>query len=60
MGADSLSLTPNLLPEVKYFIRQIKKSDAEAFVSEIMSINDSAEIIEKLKNFRQNAFGELA
>jgi len=60
MGADSLSLTSSLLPEVKYFIRQIKKSDAQALVREIMRINDSAEIVEKLKEFRQNALGELA
>ena len=60
MGADSLSLTSSLLPEVKYFIRQIKKTDAEDLVNEILRINDSAEIIEKLKDFRKNAFGELA
>ena len=60
MGADSLSLTSSLLPEVKYFIRQIKKSDAQALVREIMRISDSAEIVEKLKEFRQNALGELA
>lgn len=60
MGADSLSLTSSLLPEVKYFIRHINKSDAETLVSEIMQISDSAEIILKLEAFRQKALGDLA
>jgi len=60
MGADSLSLTSSLLPEVKYFIRHIKKSDAEALAAEVMQIGDSAEIVQKLEAFRQNALGDLA
>lgn len=60
MGADSLSLTSSLLPEVKYFIRHIKKSDAEALVTEVMQMGDSADIVLKLEAFRQKALGELA
>lgn len=60
MGADSLSLTYSLLPEVKYFIRHIKKSDAEALVQEIMQLGDSTEIVAKLEAFRQQALGKLA
>lgn len=60
MGADSLSLTSSLLPEVKYFIRHIKKSDAEALVNEVMQIGDSAEIVVKLEAFRRKALGKLA
>ncbi|NBB80887.1 MAG: phosphoenolpyruvate--protein phosphotransferase [Verrucomicrobia bacterium] len=60
MGADSLSLTPGLLPEVKYFIRHIKKSEAEALVEEVMRIGDSAEIVRKLEAFRKQALGNLA
>lgn len=60
MGADSLSLTYSLLPEVKYFIRHIKKSDAEALVNEIMQLGDSGEIVAKLEAFRQKALGKLA
>lgn len=60
MGADSLSLTSSLLPEVKYFIRHINKSDAEALVAEIMQIGDSAEILHKLEAFRRAALGDLA
>lgn len=60
MGADSLSLTSSLLPEVKYFIRHIKKSDAEALVAEVMKLSDSSVIIQKLEAFRQEALGNLA
>lgn len=60
MGADSLSLTSSLLPEVKYFIRHIKKSDAEALVAEVMQLSDSADIVQKLEAFRQKALGDLA
>jgi phosphotransferase system enzyme I (PtsI) len=60
MGADSLSLTSSLLPEVKYFIRHIKKADAEALVAEVTQLSDSTEIVRKLEAFRQKALGELA
>ncbi|MGZ0655098.1 phosphoenolpyruvate--protein phosphotransferase [Coraliomargarita sp. W4R72] len=60
MGADSLSLTSSLLPEVKYFIRHIKKSEAQALVNEVMLLGDSAEIIQKLEAFRRKALGDLA
>ena len=60
MGADSLSLTSSLLPEVKYFIRHIKKAEAEALVAEVMQIGDSADILQKLEAFRQKALGKLA
>jgi phosphotransferase system enzyme I (PtsI) len=60
MGADSLSLTSSLLPEVKYLIRHIKKSDAQALVAEVMQLSDSASIVQKLVAFREKALGHLA
>lgn len=60
MGADSLSLTSSLLPEVKYFIRHIKKSDAQELVAEVMQLSDSNEIIQRLEAFRREALGDLA
>lgn len=60
MGADSLSLTSSLLPELKYFIRHINKSDAEALVNEVMQIVDSKKVIQKLEAFRRKALGDLA
>lgn len=60
MGVDSLSLSSSFLPEVKYFIRHIKKSDAEALVDRVMQNRDSAEVVRDLEAFRQQALGELA
>jgi phosphotransferase system enzyme I (PtsI) len=60
MGADSLSLTSSLLPEVKYFIRHIKKSEAEALVADVMQTGDSTKIVQKLEAFRRRALGDLA
>lgn len=60
MGADSLSLTSSLLPELKYFIRHIKKSDAQVLVAEVMQMDESAEIVQKLVAFRRKALGGLA
>lgn len=60
MGADSLSLTSSLLPEVKYFIRHIKKAEAEALVAEVMQLSDSAEIVQRLEAYRRKALGNLA
>lgn len=60
MGADSLSLTSSLLPEVKYFIRHIKKAEAEVLVAEVMKLGDSAEIVQKLEAFRRKALGDMA
>jgi phosphotransferase system enzyme I (PtsI) len=60
MGADSLSLTSSLLPELKYFIRHIKKSDAQALVAEVMQMDESGEIVQKLVAFRRKALGRLA
>ncbi|MEE2987961.1 MAG: putative PEP-binding protein, partial [Verrucomicrobiota bacterium] len=60
MGADSISLTSSLLPEVKYFIRHINSADAERLVAEVIQLNDSSEIVQKLESFRQQALGKLA
>lgn len=60
MGADSLSLTSSLLPEVKYFIRHINKSDAEALVADVMQIPDASDVVQKLEAFRRKALGTLA
>jgi phosphotransferase system enzyme I (PtsI) len=60
MGADSLSLTSSLLPEVKYFIRHINMSEARALVADVMQTADSVEIVQKLEAFRRQALGDLA
>lgn len=60
MGADSLSLTANSLPEVKYLIRMMNSEDAKVLVKKALQSNSSIEILELLENFRLDALGELA
>ncbi|MDP4609914.1 MAG: phosphoenolpyruvate--protein phosphotransferase [Opitutales bacterium] len=59
MGADSLSLTANSLPEVKYLIRLMDSQDAKVLVKKALQSNSSIEILELLENFRLDALGEL-
>tara|TARA_A100001015_G_scaffold86956_1_gene96666 strand:+ start:214 stop:1971 length:1758 start_codon:yes stop_codon:yes gene_type:complete len=51
MGAHSLSLTPAMLPEVKYFICNMSAADARALVKEVLALEDPAEILERLRAF---------
>ena len=39
MGADSLSLTPSMLPEIKYLIRNMEMTAARALVDEVLALN---------------------
>lgn len=59
MGASSLSVTSNSLPEVKYLIRQIESKDAQALVEEVLRSNSSEKSMELLESFRSRAIGEL-
>lgn len=60
MGASSLSMTANLLPEVKYFIRHIDHSEAASLVDEVLALGDSVENAKALEAFRRNKMGKLA
>lgn len=51
MGAHSLSLTPAMLPEVKYFVRNMSASDARGLVDEVLGLEDPVEILQRLKAF---------
>ncbi|MGB0259490.1 MAG: phosphoenolpyruvate--protein phosphotransferase, partial [Coraliomargarita sp.] len=59
MGAESLSLTSGMLPEVKYFIRKMKASDARALVAELLSIAEPELILQRLRDFHSETIGEL-
>ncbi|ADE53463.1 phosphoenolpyruvate--protein phosphotransferase [Coraliomargarita akajimensis] len=59
MGAHSLSLTPAMLPEVKYFLRKMKAVDAERLVAEVLKMEDAIAIHEHLCNFHSATIGEL-
>ena len=53
MGFDELSITPTLLPEVKYLIREINSSDAEALAKEVLAMNSAKAIHQHLDAFRK-------
>ena len=59
MGANSLSLTASLLPEVKYFIRKMHTEQAQALVEEVLQINDPIEVVGRFEDFRKETIGAL-
>ncbi len=60
MGAESLSLTSGMLPEVKYFIRKMKASDARALVDDLLGIAEPDVILQRLRDFHSDTIGDLA
>lgn len=60
MGASSLSMTANLLPEVKYVIRHIEHAEAAALVDEVLALGDSSANANALEAFRREKMGDLA
>ncbi|MFU8847475.1 MAG: phosphoenolpyruvate--protein phosphotransferase [Opitutales bacterium] len=60
MGASSLSMTANLLPEVKYVIRHIEHAEAAALVAEVLALGDSKANAQALEAFRREKMGDLA
>jgi len=57
MGAHSISLTPAMLPEVKYFLRNMSAVDARAVVRDVMEMEDPDMILSRLKEFHQSING---
>lgn len=60
MGASSLSMTPQILPEVKFFIRKVDSSEARSLVDEVIALGESAPALEALERFRRATMGDLA
>jgi len=58
MGATSLSLTSSMLPEVKYFIRNMTIESARALVAEVLQINDPVAVVRRLEDFRIETVGK--
>lgn len=54
MGADSLSLTPSMLPEIKYLVRNMEMSAARALVDEVLALDDSNVVVQRLEAFRNH------
>ena len=59
MGASSLSLTPSLLPEVKYTVRQIGMAEARDLVAEVLEMGEPDAILRRLQAFRSERLGDL-
>lgn len=59
MGADSLSLAPVLLPEVKYFVRKMNSGDAERLVGELLEMEDPVQIFDRMVDFHRATIGHL-
>ena len=57
MGADSLSMAANILPEVKYFLRNLKSTDAAQLAEEVLAQGDSNKVEQALEAFRRSTFG---
>ena len=51
LGVDELSMSPTLLPAVKYLVRAMKLSDAKALVEEALMLDDPKKIYAKFDAF---------
>lgn len=58
MGADSLSLTPSMLPEIKYLVRNMDMDAARKLVDEVLALNDSGAVVRRLEEFRDQVIAK--
>jgi len=47
-----------MLPEVKYFIRNMTIENARALVAEVLEINDPVAVVRRLEDFRIETVGK--
>jgi phosphotransferase system enzyme I (PtsI) len=59
-GADELSLTPAVLPEVKYLLRSLRQEEAEALGQAALQQSDPQNILSLLRRFYTEHMGDLA
>jgi hypothetical protein len=48
-----------MLPEVKYFIRNVTIEAARALVEEVLQINDPVLVVRRLEDFRIETIGNV-
>ncbi len=62
LGADELSMSPSLIPEVKFMIRHISMQSAEDLAEEILALKRPRQIFRRMREFyravMKNAMGE--
>ncbi len=59
MGADELSLSPSLVPEVKFMIRHISIKDARELAAEVLSLKRPRMIFRCLRDFYRSVMKDL-
>ncbi|MEM8868237.1 MAG: phosphoenolpyruvate--protein phosphotransferase [Verrucomicrobiota bacterium] len=59
MGASSLSFTPSLMPEVKYFVQRVDSAAATRLVDEVVQMKTETEILEHLEAYKRSILGDL-
>ncbi|MEM1223065.1 MAG: phosphoenolpyruvate--protein phosphotransferase [Verrucomicrobiota bacterium] len=59
MGASSLSFTPSLMPEVKYFLQRIDTKKAKELVDEVLQMKETGQILQYLRDFKRETLGDL-
>ncbi|TVR45228.1 MAG: phosphoenolpyruvate--protein phosphotransferase [Puniceicoccaceae bacterium] len=59
LGATEISVSPSVLPSVKFFLQQIRISDAKKMVEELMREHEPKAIQARLEQFYRQHMGEL-
>ncbi len=58
LGADELSVTTSFIPEIKYLIRQLNRSDVVKIAEDILKMGEPDEIYDTLRDFYHHLMGE--
>ena len=59
MGADALSVSVSVLPEIKYLLRQIKLSEAQHLAKSALEAADPSTILTLLEHCHAEKLGDL-
>lgn len=59
MGLDELSMVSNAIPKIKEIIRSVTIQEAKEIANIILSLNNTVQIENTLKDFMSNRFGHL-
>ena len=51
MGLDSFSMTASAIPEAKWLIRQLRRSDLRGLASEVLAMGTAAEVEQRVSEF---------
>jgi phosphoenolpyruvate-protein phosphotransferase len=51
MGLDEFSMAPRAIPEAKWLLRQMKRSDAEQIVAEVMALGTARQIETRMQEY---------